>query len=105
MAIVILLASLLLQSGGQLLSRLSRPSTAELNDRPVAINRLNQRVMELRSAAGLALALIEDGKRALVVRSNNRNAKRVYVALNEEIVSNTCLSWFWIGYIPIDRND
>ena len=105
MAIVILLASLLLQSGGQLLSRLSRPSTAELNNRPVAINRLNQRVMELRSAAGLALALIEDGKRALVVRSNNRNAKRVYVALNEEVVSNTCLTWLWIGYIPIDCDD
>lgn len=61
--------------------------------------------MEWRSAAGLALAVIEDGKRALVVLSNNKNAKRVYVALNEEVFSNTCLTWFWIGYIPIDRND
>jgi len=61
--------------------------------------------MEWRSAAGIALAVIEDGKRALVVRSKNRNAKRVYVALNEEIFSNTCLTWFWIGCIPIDRND
>ena len=47
----------------------------------------------------------QQGKSALVMMSNSSNAKRIYFALTEEMFGNTCLPWFWMGYIPHDRND
>lgn len=48
-------------------------------------------------------ALIADRKLAVLIMSNSDNAKGIYKYLTDAVLGDTCLPWYWQGYIPYDH--
>ena len=52
----------------------------------------------------LMLGFLGQGS-GIVMLSNSSNAKRLFLPAVEAAFGETCLPWFWMGYIPYDRPD
>jgi CubicO group peptidase (beta-lactamase class C family) len=42
---------------------------------------------------------------AIVMLSNSARADRIFFPVVESVLGRTCLPWFWMGYIPYDRDE
>jgi CubicO group peptidase (beta-lactamase class C family) len=45
----------------------------------------------------------EGSKTGVVLLSNSGNAERMFFPAVEALFGETCLPWFWMGYVPYDR--
>ena len=43
------------------------------------------------------------GKRGILMLSNSGNAERMFLPAIQAVFGQTCLPWFWMGYIPFDQ--
>jgi len=43
------------------------------------------------------------GKRGILMLSNSGNAERMFLPAIQAVFGQTCLPWFWMGYIPYTR--
>ena len=45
----------------------------------------------------------ETGRSALLIMANSSNGEGIFKYLADELLGETCLPWFWNGYVPFDR--
>ena len=50
----------------------------------------------------LMLGFLRQGS-GVVMLSNSANAKRLFLPAIEAAFGETCMPWFWMGYLPYDR--